>query len=505
MPRPALLAFLVVAGLVSLPYLRGVVAPPRGTSFVGGFLSRQDFFNYLGFVQQAEDGRVLLANKLEIAHDRQVMLNPEWWLAGRISALLGRRPLAAFLLVGLAASAALVLALDRWLRLAGLSAGLRARALLLVFLGGGLGGLRYVLLGPPAWRSLDLIAGLFPFIEIVSNPHFVSGTALLCLSVLAFMDGERPRSQWAGVLAGSALALCRPYDVVLLVGIRMVGVMLSERPRLWVRRLLPLAGLLPVALYLYWLFYRSGAFSTFFSGYVSYPAVDLLVALGPAFALALLFWRPRARGLPGQAAEAHLVAWALVGTFLLIARPVGFYFQALVGFGVPLLSLAAIGLARFRPVALLAAAALMSTTTWVALHIFLGDGGQWFVPAERKAAAVALRDVCRQGEIALAPPDIGLLAAAYSPCKPFVSDRYMPAEREEAVTRFYSATDEEWRASFLDRERIAAVILPPGAGETPVDVLGQDTPFRRVRTVGIPPRQLAVYARVAPRERPSAR
>jgi hypothetical protein len=493
--RPAFLAFLVVASLAALPHARAVVAPPRGTTFTGAFLSHEDFYNYLGFVQQAEDGRTLFTNKLDTQVERPVMFHLEWWLVGRLSALLGRRPLAAFWLLGLVSTAALVAAADRWLRLAGLAEGARARALLLVFLGGGLGGLRYELLGPPAWRSLDLIAGLFPFIEIVANPHFTAATALLCWALLALMRRDSPRAELGGILLATALALSRPYDVVLLVAIRCLGVVLSEPARLWPRRLLPLAGLLPVVAYLYWLYYRSGAFPTFFAGYVTFPIVDLTIALGPAAALVALFWRPPPRGSGGREAEAHLLAWVLVGTFLLVTRPVGFYFQALVGIGLPLLTLAAIGLSRLRPNALLAAAAVMSTTTLVALHVFLGDGGRWYVSREKVAAAVALRAACRPGDVVLAPPDIGLLALAYSSCRPYVSEEYRPANREEEWTAFYGAAPPEWRSALLERARITAVVLPPGLGDRPESWLGPGTPFRRVARVGDGASELGIYAK----------
>ena len=492
--RPAFFVFLFVVALAALPHLRAVVAPPRGQSYVGTFLSREDFYNYLGYVQQAEDGSWLFVNKLDTEAQRPVMLNLEWWLVGRLSALLGRRPLVAFWVLGLLATGALLAAANRWLRLAGLAEPWRARALLLIFLGGGLGGLRYQVLGPPAWRSLDLIAGLFPFIEIVANPHFVTATALLAWALLA-LQGASPRAQLAGVALGTALGLSRPYDLVLLVGIRGLAVLLCEPRGLWLKRLSPLAGLLPVVAYLYWLFYRSGAFATFFSGYVSFPAIDLAVALGPAVLLVALVWRPRKWGSEGHAPEAHLAAWAAIGIFLLVVRPVGFYFQALVGIGLPLLALAALGLGRLRPVFTLTVAALMSTTSLVALHIFLGDQPRWYVPRENKLAALALRAVCRPGDVALSQPDIGLLALAYSPCKAYVSERHRPEDREHEAAQFYGAGTPEWRAAFLERAAMVAIVLPGDPGERPTEWLGPETSVRKVATVGAFPRQLTVYSK----------
>jgi hypothetical protein len=491
--RPALLACLVLLAVAALPHVRAVALPPRGRAFVGTFLSREDFYNYLGYVQQAEVGRWFLANKLDGPGARPVMFNLEWWTAGRLSAVLGGRPLLAFWILGIAGTVALVFGVDRWLRIAGLGRAPRWRALLLVLFGGGLGGVRYVAFGPPAWRSLDLIAGLYPFIEVVANPHFVMATALLVWALLALMRGDW-RGQALGVLLGSALGLSRPYDLVLLVGVRGLAVALCEPPRAWVHRLAPLAGLLPVVAYLYWLFYRSGAYSTFFAGYVPFVPLDFAVAFGPVVLLVLVFWRPPRRAAATFTPQVHLAAWALLGVGLTTLRPVGYYFQMLVGIGLPLLALAAIGLARIGPRALLLAAAGMSTTTLVALHVFLRDEPRWFVPAERMAVARALRGTCRPGDVVLCPADIGLFSLAFSSCTAYVSERLRPPERDEETRRFYGPADPAWRSGVLARNRITHVVLPGDPGERPSAWLGASTPFHRVATAGTPPRILTVYS-----------
>jgi hypothetical protein len=141
----------------------------------------------------------------------------------------------------------------------------------------------------------------------------------------------------------------------------------------------------------------------------------------------------------------------------------------------------------------------MSTTTLVALSIFLGEHGRWYVHSERKQAAIALRAACRPGDVVLAPLDISLLALAYSPCRPFVSEEYRPPEREQALDAFYGTAPSEWRSAFLDESRISAVVLPSGRGDPPAAWLAPGTPFRRVASVGEGARSLEVYARIAER------
>jgi hypothetical protein len=489
-----LLAWLLVATLTSVPHLRAHLAPPPGLAFTGFFFWRPDMYNYLTYVQQAEDGAVLFENKLAIDDSRRVMLNPEWWAVGRLSALLGRRPNLAYQLFGLAGALALLAAADRWLRLSGLPDTHRLPALVLVSLGGGLGGIRYAVLGPPAWRSLDLTTGLFPFLEMLANPHFVAGTALLAGALLAFF---RARTWWgcaAAIALGTLLGLVRPYDVVLLVAIRTLAVLLTEPPSRWLRLLLPLAGLAPVALYLFWLFYRTDAFATFFAGYATPPFLDFVVALGPAAVLAALAWRAKPVEAEARRAAAHLVAWAAAGIVLLTVRPVPFFIQFLVGIGLPFLALAALGLTRFRARVTLAVAAAMASTAFFALRIVLSDQPLWYVRAERMGAALALRSSCRRGDLLLAPPDIGLFAIGLSACKAYVSDRYNPEDRDREVQKFYAGTEPAWRAALLDRHCMTHVVLPD-LGGVPGQWLGESTPFRQVGRVGRLPFTLGVYQR----------
>ncbi len=48
--RPVLLAWVFLAALTGLPYLRASLAPPPGTTFVGFFYFVDDAYNYLSYV-----------------------------------------------------------------------------------------------------------------------------------------------------------------------------------------------------------------------------------------------------------------------------------------------------------------------------------------------------------------------------------------------------------------------------------------------------------------------
>jgi hypothetical protein len=490
-PRPVLLAFAFVAVLMAAPYVRAALRPPPGTAFTGAFYFTDDVYHYLSYVQQAEEGSVLFRNKLLPEPHAPALVNLEWWLAGRLSALTGRRPMLAWRLLALPAALALLFVVDAWLRRGGLPASHRLPALLLVCCGAGLGGVLFRL--GLAADPVDLSTGLFPVMELLTNPHFVVGTALAAGALLALAQGTRTGTI-AGVCATAAAGLVRPYDLVMIVLARGLGVALTEPPRRWIASLLPLAAVTPVVLYDYWLFYRNRAFSVLSAPTYPMPFLaGLCLAVAPALALAASSLR-----LPpeGRRARSVLWAWVVAAALVVALRPVSYSLQFLAGIGLPLLALGALGLGRFRPRATVAALLALSTTLLAAAWIVTRDNPRWFVPKGRLQAARGLRPACRAGDVAMAPPDVGLYALGLSPCTPFVSHPVMDRfERRVAEARsFYTEWPPAVRAAFLDAHCVSALALPADAGPAAEDWLGAGSPFRRS---GAGP-GWAVYARPRP-------
>lgn len=475
---PALLAWALLAGLCAAPYARAALRPPPGHTFVGTFYYVEDVYNYLGYAQQAEDGAFLFRNKLTLEPHGPALINVEWWLVGRLSALLGGRMLLAWRVVGLLASLPFVLLIDAWLRRAGIPPGHRLPALLLVLLGGGLGGLFNTLGWPRALNPLDMSTGLFPFVELLANPHFVCGSALLMGALLLLFRGGA-RSTAGGVALAGLAGLVRPYDMVMIVMVFGLTVVLTE-PRRAVRRLLPLLGLLPVVVYVGWVFYVNTAYRVFGAeAYERSWTREIAYALAPGLlvALATRSWRT---GDTGQRrARVLLGVWLTCAVLIGVLRPVTFSLQFMVGVGVPLLGLAALGLTRFPAWVTAASILLLGSSAATALRVWTAGEGPWFVPRARLESARALGAACHAGEVAMAPPDIGLYALAFAPCSPYVSHPVMQdaARHAAEAVAFYGAAPPAARAAFLDARSIAAVLLPRDA---PVEsALGRDTPFRR--------------------------
>ncbi len=490
---PLLVVWLLVAAWVNVPYLRAAASPPPGRVFAGTFHWLDDFYNYVSYVQQAEDGAFLFQNKLEPAPHSALLVNLEWWATGRLSAALGHRPFLAYRLFGVLASLALLAAAEAWLSRAGLPASHRLGALLLVATGGGLGGLIFELTHRPVGDSLDLSTGCFPFMGFLANPHFTAGTALLMWGLLAFERG----SSWLGAALGTVLALVRPYDVVTLGAVRTLSVAAVEPPRRWLRLLLPLLGLLPALAYDVWVFFFAGpTFAGIRARYAFPPATLFVWALAPAAALAVFAPSP-SRADPQGRARIHLWIWVGLGLAIILLRQEGFSGQLLVGLGAPLLILAALALARWPPAITAVVAVAFASTAVVATRIVLQPDPHWFPPRDLMEAAEALRPLCRPGDVLYAPPDISLYAIGRSACRAAVAHEAAHgfAERSAEMRSFYREATPETRRQVLDRLGITHLALPGDAGPEPVAWLGEGSGFRKAASVAGPASAITWYAR----------
>jgi hypothetical protein len=418
-----------------------------------------------------------------------------------VTRALDRRPYLAYRVFAIVTTLALVAGIARWLDRAGVPGSHRFPALLLVCVGGGLGGLLFEWTDLPVRRCLDLAVAFFPFVEILANPHFTAGTALLVWSLWAFDAVPGRRGAALAITLGTVLGLVRPYDLVLLGAVRLLAVAATEPARRWRRAAVPLLGLVPVLAYDIFVFFGSDRFTSFRRGGAFPPRLDFVPALGPAAVLALVsLRRPVADHGTGRA-RTHLWAWAGVAAALILAGRGDFPLQLLVGAGLPLLVLGATALSSVRPRWTALAAILMSTSSIVATRVVLAEDPNWFVPSERLAAGFALRDLCRPGDLVLAPPDIGLYAIGLSACHAFVSHPAAPEHgpRLAQARAFYEVMSPADRSALLERHGVTHVVVPGDAGPRPVPWLGRGTSFQAAARVGRPPDQVTVYARPRPR------
>jgi hypothetical protein len=495
--RAVLLLWLLLTAWTGALYARAALQPPPGRAFAGTFHWIDDFYNYASYARQAEDGAFLFRNRLlDPALARPEIVNLEWWLVGRVSRALGRRPFLAYRLLAVLATLALLAGVGRWLERVGVPPSHRLAALALVFFGGGLGGLLFELTDLRLERCLDLSLAVFPFLEVLANPHFVAGTALLVWALWCFATVPAPRGPLLGAGLGTVLGLVRPYDAALLAGVEGLALLLTVPARQWPRRLVPVLALAPVLAYNAWLVAAPAARRLLepYAAVARSPA-DFVPALGPAVLLALAALRRPVAGDGGP--RLRLALWASLAILVVVVRPVSFSQQFAVGVGLPLLVLGASGLSHLAPRWTALAALSLSTTTVVATRIVLADDPNWFVPRERLAAGRALRDLCLSGDRVLAPPDVGLYALGFSACHAFVSHPAAPGfgKRLAETRAFYEEMSPAARAALLDRHGITHFVLPGDAGARPVAWLGPETPFWAAARVAQAPSLITIYAR----------
>jgi hypothetical protein len=225
---------------------------------------------------------------------------------------------------------------------------------------------------------------------------------------------------------------------VLLGAVRLAAIAATEPVRRWVRAALPLLGLLPVLAYDVYVFFGSDQFASFRRGGAFPPRLDFVPALGPAAALAVASLR-RPVADSATAARAHLWAWAAVAAAVAVSARGDFALQFLVGAGLPVLVLGAAALSSVRPRWTVLAAIALSTSAIVATRVALAEDPNWFVPRERLATGLALRELCRPGD-PCSRRRIGLYASACRPATQSSPTPRHPATRCASTRRARSTT-----------------------------------------------------------------
>ena len=256
------------------------------------------------------------------------------------------------------------------------------------------------------------------------------------------------------------------------------------------------SALLPIVGYLYWLFYKNPAF-TFYSGtaYAFPPFTDFLWALGPAILLAAGAAFADSAGEESRRARVYLSLWATVALLVIMARPVGFSLQFLVGLGVPLLGLGALALGRFKPYVTWVAALAFGLTFGIALNFMLTPRPYWLTTRDTMALVESLRSTCRKGDVLVAPPDVGLFAYGLTPCRAFVSHRISPGyDQRLAELERFGQIQPAARRALLDSYHARHLVLPGDAGPTAAVWLGDAAGWTQVGVFGSPAR-LSLYSR----------
>lgn len=506
---PVLLSSLLLLALVTLPYLAAARAGGTQAVFGGFLLNPLDGNSYLAKMYAGWRGDWLFTLPYTAEAGQGHLLFIFYLFLGHLARSLGLSLVFTFHLARLMAAAALLFALDRFVKAAEPDRRAANLAFSLAALGSGLGWLALAFGGFPS----DLwVAEIYPFLSAYANPHFPFGLAIM-LWLLA-PDNERDaarsrnkdvaRRDWPhfflAFLAAVVLTAVSPFGVVIVLvvlGILLLvkivearssdsiegSTALGSRPpqagpgTLTTRFLAVLSGGLPLLLYDLWIA-RTDPLLAGWNAQNLTPAPplwDLFLSLSPALLLAVPgAWRVFKSGT-GQGR--NLLAWAAAG-LLLVFLPFGLQRRFLIGLYVPLAGLAALGLGRLsgqpdprngrsaRYHVLVVIVFLLALPTNLIVLFAARHGVQTLNPklylsSGERQAFLWLAENSAPEAVILAAPETGLFIPAYTGRRVIYGHPFetVDAAREEAAVRQFFTTG-HWSAS-LEGRRIDYLFAGP--------------------------------------------
>jgi len=500
--------FAVFCGLVvclesAIPYVLAEAARGTGNVFLGQLQYTTDQNMYFSFIRQAYDGHVLFNNKLTHIPNNRVFLNLEFLSVGLLWRLTGVSENVVYQIWRVLGTAVLAGAFALCARVVLPSVPRRRTALVLFLFSGGFGAMFVLLrgagmIGPETYRAgtLDLWAGVNPFEQIVTNPHFSLSHGLVLLGLACFILGERRDRAHGYAMSGVCLLLIgviRPYDLISVTGVIVLyGVVESmiegfEWSRT-IRRCVPLIMAGPAYGYNLWLFGIDPMFNQWFLQghnidffpsplwhYAAYGIVGVL-AVGRV---------SLARTQPMQRDERFLIVW-FVTMFLLchIGRVVpflGFSPQMVVPSFGPLVLLACairgpdvlpgrIGIPAGLSVVLAFVAVSNAAILWYYAGPFLrgADPPRVYASADEREAWRWLDGHVADAEVALALPAEGGRIAKYTRARVVIGHYGVTpnyARTLAVVEGFYGGQHSDWeRGRILDELGARYVYVGPGQG-----------------------------------------
>jgi hypothetical protein len=465
-----LLALLIL--LAAAPYLYAAAQSDAGWTFGGFLLNPIDGNSYLAKMQQGAAGAWLFRLPYTPEPGHGVLLFTPYLLLGRLAAGLQIPLLVAFHVTRLLAAAFLFWQLLLFLRVALLEPRQANAAWIWAAIGSGLGWL--------AVASGDLtsdfwVAEAYPFLSAYANPHFPLSAGLM---VWIFRQALQPSGRWRIArlaAAGITLALASPFSIVLcggiLAGLTVWDALEHRRLRLasvWV------APLVAAPLVLYEFFAAQG--HPVLAGWnaqnltAAPPVWDFLLSFSPALPLAVAglaaAWKQR------QQAGVRLLAVWLVLAVVLLYLPFNLQRRFLVGFYIPCVALALLGIdilirkARPRRLVLIVVVLFALPTN---LLILMGG----FDAARRHSPEVYLSRDEQAGldwitantppdALVLSSPAVGLLIPAHTGRQVVYGHPYetVPADANRALVEAYYASGGQ-DSAVLDLFEVDFVLFGP--------------------------------------------
>lgn len=319
---------LCILAISIAPNLFGYLVTPPDLHYTGLAYNWQDANSYLAKMMQGVRGEWLYRVPFTTEPGDGVFLYPNYLLFGHIAAWTGLEPVIIFQLARLAGGAVLLVTLYAFASRFFVNVRERRLGFLLAAIGSGFGWL------PLLFNTMTpdiLNAEIFPFLAMLTNPHFPLAMAAELWVVDALIPATR--LSWPHLVIGTLiLALTQPYGLVSAGGAALAWMAIRWlRERRWpldaLRALLLMLALAtPVALYDAWALTNNAALTGWNQQNVtlSPPLWQWLVAGGLVLALAVMgygaAWQRVRRSRRLDANDGLLLLW-VAAIALLVALP----------------------------------------------------------------------------------------------------------------------------------------------------------------------------------------
>lgn len=496
-----LLGFACAAALLhGFPFWRAFVQTPPGWAFTGNIHRSPDFMQYRAWFRQTQQTGVLVRSKFTAEPHPPHLPVVLYYATARLAAHTGVSPEVAFIFIGGVLAFIFTIALFVTVRLFLPHSRQAVWVFLIIFFGGGLGGLMKLLgrfdfvqqnfflktlLIDPMVRTLvfEDYRGHYVF-SLFGDTHHLLNWLVMMLAAVSLYAALRRTSPWrvaAMAFLFAAAPLLHVYSGVTLLAITAGVTLLCKQKGLLDRAqaAVPLmAGAAAMAaLTFLWVLNRIGGLpvTDWRPQYIlpsivliAYPLAWLLIGWGIG-----RYWRHA--GLK----ECFLLGWALGCTALLLAGPFyPFPDRGASTLQIPLYLIAgAIYFSHYLPQrprrraahALLAIVLVGVTPVWAMAKrwtwtAFRADAPyMWLSPAHREIIE-RLRQSAAQTDILLVDDDHALWLAPEYPGVLYCGHFFLTVdyERKRALMRKFEAASPNEKADFLRRQRIRHLFLAPG-------------------------------------------
>lgn len=492
-------ALLVVA---SLPTALGLALQTPQLAYTGArWFSPQDAPVYYGWIRQAAEGEWLLSNRFSAEPGVRGTLNLYWVVVGKLAALMGLSPMAAFALAQLVSIPLMVLAVDFLASRVLASRGDRRWALALACLASGWG---FMLL-PWLDATPDLFTGVpatpvdlwVPEATLVHTAlhsgHLAAAVAVLAVTAGAWINAlrlGRLRSALAAGLWSALLFSFHPFEAVLVGSLVLLTTAVAAVRGLRLAWVLAgawaLAASPPLLVHLWSLGDPRVAARAAQNVILSPSAATLPWALG-LLGVAAVVGAARAlrQGTWRDAGTLVLLTWVPLQLGLLYA-PVAFQRRLMIGLpvglallGAPVLRAAAISLRRHLPwawaghlaVAILGVALLAPSSAYVLAHdldLIVRRHPAVFADRAELDALAWIAEHTPSSAVVLAPPAWGGRVPAWAGRTTVAGhpiETVDAAAKARLAQRYFAGTlDAAVAEAWLRQQRVTHVLVPRGTG-----------------------------------------